>query len=133
MSSGKLEAVVAIVERNGRFLMGKRSAHKPSAPGYWCPVTGRVEPGESQAEAVVREVREETGLHVLALEKVAESDTHDGTTVLHWWRTQLVGDAVARLANDEHSELRWVTPEQMGALHPVFPQDLGLLLCVAER
>lgn len=132
MSSGKVEAVVAIVERAGRFLMGKRSEHKAAAPGYWCPISGRVEPGESQAAAVVREVREETGLNVVALGRVAECDSHDGTTVLHWWRTELLGSAHARLANDEHSELRWVSPQELHRLEPVFPEDVGILLSIAQ-
>jgi 8-oxo-dGTP pyrophosphatase MutT (NUDIX family) len=132
MSSGKVEAVVAIVERDGRFLMGKRSAHKASAPGYWCPISGRVERGESQAAAVVREVREETGLNVIALARVAECDSHDGTTVLHWWRTELLDRAPARLENDEHSELRWVSAEEMQRLEPVFSEDVAILLSVAQ-
>ncbi|HKO93341.1 MAG TPA: NUDIX domain-containing protein, partial [Polyangiaceae bacterium] len=86
----KLDVIAAIIEREGRFLLGKRSPHRPSAPGYWCPICGRVEPDESQAEAVVREVREETGLRVTALRKVAQCDTHDGRATIHWWLTALL-------------------------------------------
>jgi 8-oxo-dGTP diphosphatase len=127
MAEAKVEVVAAIIEREGRFLLGKRSANRPKAPGYWCPISGRVEAGESQAEAVVREVHEETGLAVEALEKVAECDTHDGSARIHWWRVRLLGDAPARLANDEHSELAWVTPEAMRGLEPVFLEDVAIL------
>ena len=41
-------------------------------------------------------------------------------------------DAPARLANDEHSELAWVTPEEMQALHPVFPEDVAILARAAR-
>ena len=126
----KLEVIAAIIEREGRFLLGKRSPLRPSAPGYWCPISGRVEPGESRAEAVVREVREETGLRVRALHEVTECDTHDGTAVIHWWRTQLLDDSPARLANDEHTELRWLTPEELQSLEPTFPEDIAILLGV---
>jgi (d)CTP diphosphatase len=124
----KIEVVAAIIEQGGRFLLGKRSPQRRSAPGYWCPICGRVEAGESQAEAVVREVREETALRVSALRKVAECDTHDGSAVIHWWLTQLLDDSPARLANDEHSELRWLTPEELQHLEPTFPEDIAILL-----
>jgi 8-oxo-dGTP pyrophosphatase MutT (NUDIX family) len=133
MPGTKVEVVAAIIERDGRLLLGKRSAHRASAPGYWCPISGRVEAGESQLEAVVREVREETGLAVEPLEKVAECDTHDGSAVIHWWRVRLSSDAPARLANDEHSELAWVTPEEMRRLEPVFLEDVAILERAAGR
>jgi 8-oxo-dGTP diphosphatase len=123
----KIDVVAAIIERDGRFLIGKRSAHKRSAPGYWCPISGRIEAGESHAEAVVREVYEETGLRVEAIEKVAECDTHDQSSVIHWWRVRPLSDAAARLANDEHSELAWVTPDEMRRLEPVFLEDVAIL------
>jgi 8-oxo-dGTP diphosphatase len=125
--SEKIHVVAAIIERDGRYLLGKRSLHKRGAPGFWCPICGRIEAGESQAQAVVREVREETGLSVRALNKVAECDTHDGGAVMHWWRVELLDDAPARLANDEHSELAWVSPEEMQALQPVFLEDVAIL------
>ena len=89
----KVVVVAAVLDREGRFLIGKRSPHKQSAPGYWCPISGRVEPGETQAEAVVREVREETGLRVRARSKVAECDTHDGSAIIHWWRVETLDEA----------------------------------------
>ena len=126
--SAKLEVIAAIIEREGRFLLGKRSPLRLSAPGYWCPISGRVEPGESRAQAVVREVREETGLRVRALHEVAQCDTHDASAVIHWWRTELLDDTPARLANDEHTELRWLTPEELQSLEPTFPEDIAILL-----
>ena len=125
----KIDAVVAILRQSGRYLVGKRSLHRPAAPGYWCPISGRLEPGETQADAVVREVWEETGLRVRASRKVAQSDTHDGSAILHWWLVELNDDAgEARLANDEHSELRWVTPEELQRLEPTFVEDIAILL-----
>jgi 8-oxo-dGTP diphosphatase len=127
MLSRKIDVVAAVIEREGRFLIGKRSSHKRSAPGYWCPISGHIEAGESHAEAVVREVREEAGLSVEAVEKLAECDTHDGSAVIHWWRVRPLNDAPARLANDEHSALVWVTPEEMRRLEPVFLEDVAIL------
>jgi 8-oxo-dGTP diphosphatase len=131
MQNAKVDVVAAIIERDGRFLLGKRSAHKRSAPGYWCTVCGGIDAREAQADAVVREVREETGLRVRALEKVAECDTHDGSAVIHWWRVALLDDAPARLTNDEHSELGWFSIEEMKRLEPIFLEDVAILEGVA--
>jgi 8-oxo-dGTP diphosphatase len=127
----KVDAIVAILERGGRYLLGKRSPWKAIAPGYWCPISGRVEPGEAQADALVREVFEEAGLRVRALRKVAECDTHDGSTLLHWWLAELLDEAPAQLMNDEHTELRWLTPEALRTLRPVFEEDIAILLDAA--
>ena len=51
-----------IKDESGRLLLIKRG-HEPGK-GLWSVPGGRVEAGESDADAVVREVREETGLIV---------------------------------------------------------------------
>lgn len=51
-----------VVDHAGRLLLIQRG-HEPSA-GLWSVPGGRVEPGETLRDAVVREVREETGLTV---------------------------------------------------------------------
>jgi len=134
VSNAKIEAVVAILQREGRLLLGKRSLDRQIAPGYWCPISGRVEPGESQANAVVREVWEEAGLRARALGKVAQCDTHDGSAILHWWLTELLDAAPERLADAENSELRWFTPDELRSLEPTFAEDIAILLeAVAAR
>ena len=132
MGAQKIDVVAVILEREGRFLLGKRSPHKRSAPGYWCPISGHLEPGEAQSAAVVREVLEETGLRVAARDCVARCDTHDGSAVMHWWRAELLDDTPACLANDEHSELGWFSPEELQRLAPVFEEDIAILLRAAR-
>jgi len=118
--------VAAVIERDGRFLLGKRSADKRSAPGVWHAVCGRVESGESEAEGVQREVFEETGLLVRASEMVWQADSRDGSARIHWWRVEVLDERPARLLQAEHSELRWVTVQEMRQLEPVFAEDLAL-------
>jgi ADP-ribose pyrophosphatase YjhB (NUDIX family) len=60
-------AVAFLIERDGQMLFLKRATSKDHAPGEWEPGSGRVEAGEYPADAVVREVREETGLEVEVL------------------------------------------------------------------
>jgi len=63
MNGTRIPCVGAIVRDGaGRLLLIKRG-HDPEA-GAWSLPGGRIEPGESDAQALVREMREETGLLV---------------------------------------------------------------------
>jgi ADP-ribose pyrophosphatase YjhB (NUDIX family) len=56
-----LPGITAVVIRDQQVLLVKRSDNKA-----WTPVTGVVDPGENPADCAVREVLEETGVHVIA-------------------------------------------------------------------
>ncbi len=70
----KLEVVVAVIERNGRFLLQERPAGGLLA-GLWEFPGGKVEPGESLAAALRREIREELGAEIANIRRL--------TTVRH--------------------------------------------------
>ncbi|MGW2524270.1 NUDIX domain-containing protein [Streptomyces sp. NPDC001617] len=115
------EAIVAILCRTDRLLAIRRGP-TVSRPGYWQPLSGKVEPGETQEEAVVREVQEEVGLTAAPLAKVWESETDDGRFRLHWWTADApTGEVVPD--PEEVGDFRWVTPEEFLALDPVFDGD----------
>jgi 2-dehydro-3-deoxyphosphogluconate aldolase / (4S)-4-hydroxy-2-oxoglutarate aldolase len=122
--------VVAVIERDGRFLFVRRAPDRPGA-GYWCPVSGRIERGESQREALRREVREELGVVVEAREKLAELATPDGAYRLHYWSTTLV-EGEPRIANDEATGLRWLTLEELRDLRPTYEDDIEVCELVAS-
>ncbi len=92
-------------------------------PGYWTPLSGRIEPGESQEAAVVREVFEEVGLRVTAQAKVWECPTDDGGFVLHWWTAHVEQAEQLNLDPTEVSDARWVTAEEFLQLSPTFLGD----------
>lgn len=115
------DAVVAVLLRGGRLLAIRRGPDV-ARPGYWQPLSGKVEPGETQEQAVVREVREEVGLTVVPEARIWESETDDGRFRLHWWTARAdAGEVVPD--PDEVAETRWVTPEEFLALDPVFDGD----------
>ena len=63
MSSPSTQIAIAVVEFEGKFLIGPRSSEQPLG-GLWEFPGGKVELGEAGAAAAIRECREETGLHV---------------------------------------------------------------------
>ncbi len=116
-----------VIRNQNSFLLGKRGPHRPKAPGYWCPISGHIESNETQEEAVRREAREEIGVEVRPLNKIATTQTNDKTTLLHWWLAEIT-DGTPTLANDENSELGWFTPTELQRLAPTFQEDIAILL-----
>lgn len=121
-TTGKAEAVIALLRKADRYLIILR-AQQVSSGGYWAPLSGRIEPGETQADAVVREVREEIGLTVEPVAKVWECDTDDGRYVLHWWTAEPVDSGELKLDPAEVADVRWVTPAEFLQLEPTFEGD----------
>jgi 8-oxo-dGTP diphosphatase len=107
------DAIVSVITRGDKILLIER-APTVRGSGYWAPVSGKVEPGESQESAVVRESMEEVGLTVRPVRKVWENITTSGTYRLHWWLAEYVGGELV-LDKREVSDARWVTVEEISA------------------
>ena len=74
---------------------------------------------------------EELGCRVAAREKLRELPSHNGRYRLHYWRVELLEGEPA-IANDELTELRWVTVEELRAMSPVFDEDIMLFRMLVE-
>jgi A/G-specific adenine glycosylase len=103
--------VVAAIRRRGRYLIGKRPTDGLLG-GLWEFPGGKIEPGETHAQALAREVREETGLTIRVGRRIAVVDhaySHFSVT-LHVYDCRLVsGRPTARF----HTELKWVSRDQL--------------------
>ncbi|TDC46506.1 NUDIX domain-containing protein [Actinomadura sp. KC345] len=110
---------------DGRLLMVRRG--RPPGEGLWSVPGGRVEPGEDDAEAVARELKEETGLDVVAgaLAGTVERPGPGGVTYeIYDYAATVTGGALR--AGDDASDVRWVTPDALRGL-PVTPGLLDAL------
>jgi len=109
MTSGsrRVPCVGGIVhDAAGRLLLVRRA--NPPAAGSWSLPGGRVEPGEDDATAVVRELAEETGLVVVPgrVVGVVEREAPDGGTyVITDLACEVVGGALR--AGDDAADVRW--------------------------
>lgn len=116
------DAIVGVVLRGEKFVAIRRGPATVFS-GYWAPPSGRLEPGESQAQAVAREMAEEIGLDVVPLAKVWECPTEDGLYTLHWWSARPLDERAFVPQPGEVSEARWVSAAEFLALAPTFEAD----------
>jgi len=116
-----LDAVIAVITKGEKVLLIQR-APGIRGGGHWAPVSGEVEPGESQETAVAREAMEEVGLRVRPIRKVWENISTRGTFRLHWWIAEYVAGELA-LNAAEVSDARWLTVEEICRLDGTFEGD----------
>lgn len=95
---------------DGRLLLIRRA--NPPAAGLWSLPGGRVEPGESDADALARELREETGLDVVpgALAGTVTREPYE----IHDYRCEPRGGRLR--AGDDAADARWVDAVEFAAL-----------------
>jgi ADP-ribose pyrophosphatase YjhB (NUDIX family) len=121
MTDSVIPCVGAVIWDAGhqRFLLIKRG-HEPGA-GLWSLPGGRVEAGESDAEALVREMHEETGLSVTPGRLIGSvlRPAPDGRVLeIKDYEAEVTGGTLA--AGDDAAEVRWVDTAELTAL-PLTP------------
>ena len=113
----EVPCVGAVVhDAHGRLLLVRRG-HAPSA-GLWSVPGGRVEAGESEVEAVVREMAEETGLRVRP-ERVLGRVRIDGDGVVFTvtdWVCTLLDPGQQPVAGDDAADVAFVDAAGLAAL-----------------
>lgn len=102
-------AVVGVILRHNTFLTIRRS-QQVVAPGKVCFPGGGIEHGESEPQALVREIREELGVSATAGQRLYETVTPWGTSVA-WWHAHVEEDAQFALQTAEVAETHWLAPQ----------------------
>jgi len=121
---------VAVIVRDRRLLVIRRSRFVV-APRTFCFPGGAIEGDESEQEALVREIREELGVTILAERRVWQSVT-PWHVDLAWWRGRL--EPHARLAANpaEVESVHWYTPEELAELPDLLPSNRHFLEALAS-
>ncbi|MDD6088146.1 MAG: (deoxy)nucleoside triphosphate pyrophosphohydrolase [Desulfovibrionaceae bacterium] len=119
-----LEVVGGIIWRGERFLAAQRPKNR-SQSGYWEFPGGKIEPGETPEEAVIREIREELSLEVLrpVLWKTVEHRYPHTDIILHCFH---VTDFSGHPVGNDGQRFCWMTPEE-AQTYPFLDADRGLL------
>lgn len=110
------KTVLVYIERNNQYLMLFRNKKENDLnEGKWMGVGGHIEPGETKEEALVREVKEETGLDVLSYTYCGEllfiNDDYEEIIYLY-----KVNDFKGDLIECNEGDLKWVDIDKVLSL-----------------
>jgi 8-oxo-dGTP diphosphatase len=123
-------AAVAVIQQQGKFLTIKRSQTVLS-PGKVCFPGGKLETGESVAQALVREMQEELSILVNPIGHVWQSQSGRGSE-LNWWTAEIVEGEVIKPNPDEVNSFAWMTSTQMVGLPNLLDSNLAFFQALAR-
>ena len=106
-----VEVVAALIWDKGRFMICQRPAHK--ARGLlWEFVGGKVEAGETKAQALIRECREELAVTVAVGDVFMEviHEYPDITVRLTLFNATIADGVPQKL---EHNDIQWISPDEI--------------------
>lgn len=119
----------ALIMNEGKLLVARRPINKDQG-GKWESPGGKADEGETEQEALIREVMEELGIWVYVGDKVCETECHPPETKqpcrVSFYLCRVVSADPTRIPEPQPlaaSELRWVTATEF----------LALDLCIANH
>lgn len=124
------DVTAAIIIDNGKILIAQRADNQKLA-GKWEFPGGKVEPGETPKECLVREIREELGIAIEAEEFFAESiyRYETGTIKLIAYKARWL-DGEYKLS--VHSQIKWVGPNELDR-YDFAPADIPIIRKIKEE
>jgi 8-oxo-dGTP diphosphatase len=125
-----IRVVAAVITDNeGRVLACRRAPHK-SLAGMWEFPGGKVEPGESDEEALVREIYEELSVDIRVGELAGTSIEKAGELAIELvaYFVKLVAGTV--VSSSDHDQLQWVSLDALDSVDWA-PADIPLLANIA--
>ena len=123
------EVVAALIWQGDKFMICQRPAHKGSGL-LWEFVGGKVEPGETKEQALIRECWEELAV-MLSVGEVFMDITHeypDITVHLTLFNAAISEGEPVML---EHNDIQWITPSEIQN-YDFCPADVEILAKISE-
>ena len=125
-----VEVVAALIWEKDKFMICQRPAHK--ARGLlWEFVGGKVEPGETKEDALVRECREELDVRVSVGELFMDV-THEYPDVMVHLTLFNASVAEGIPQKLEHNDIKWITPAEIPD-YDFCPADVEILAEITRR
>jgi 8-oxo-dGTP diphosphatase len=128
VTPGVQVVVGAAIVRDGRTLAARRRAPSHLAGGWEFP-GGKVESGEPDGAALVRECREELGVEILVGELLGRAQLAPGVELRLYLAKLIRGEPRAL---EDHDALRWLTAAELNDV-PWLPGDRPVLPALRER
>lgn len=126
---GGVVVVGAAILHAGRLLAAQR-VEPPELAGWWELPGGKVEPGEQDEAALVRECREELGVTIALRHRVGADWPVRPGFVLRVWTAEIV-TGEARALRD-HSALLWLGPDELDEV-AWLPADVPIVSALRDH
>lgn len=115
MSKKIINVVAAAIEKDGKIFCAQRPEGK-SLGGFWEFPGGKLEEGESEEQALLREIQEEFNAEIEIIEFINEASyEYDfGTVTMKTFLCKLLSDQLDLL---EHQDSLWLSPNELSSLN----------------
>ncbi|MGP4023789.1 (deoxy)nucleoside triphosphate pyrophosphohydrolase [Actinomadura sp. 3N407] len=123
-----LVVVGAAIISDGRLLSAQR-AEPPHMAGGWELPGGKVDPGETDEDALVRECHEELAIKIRLIGRIGGDWRLSERSVLRVWTAQILEGEPQAL---EHLALRWLSPDELYEVDWL-PGDLPVIDALAHQ
>ena len=129
MPDEPLEVAVAVIEREGKFLIAQRKP-EDSFGGQWEFPGGKLRPGEDLAECLTREIREELGVTISVGPRLCVIDhTYPTRAIrLHCFACRIAEGEPQAI---ECSQWQWIGPQELNRFR--FPPASGPIIAEIQK
>jgi 8-oxo-dGTP diphosphatase len=126
----KLSVKVLIIDANNCCLVLRRSSSSKANAGKWDFPGGKIDPGESFEEGLIREVQEETGLSISLRGVIGAGESESPSARIAYLMMKAIPASGEVRLSDEHDEYLWVDCRELRTvdLCPQFHNMLDQLI-----